>query len=218
MAFVQVSASVQTTGASSLSPSLTGVVSGNSLVYGISMWHASAPASTPPTDYTEVFESAASDGAKAAQGYRLSAPSGTNTPSIGLTASSWGRAYLLEYDTLDTPEANNTGTGSSTAPSSGAITVGGTTSIAIGVMTGTSDPITITPNGSWTQRAESENQSAGQAINIEEITGVSGSQTATWTTVQNGPWAAGVASYPPGSAPPASIPELITAPYRHLRR
>ena len=122
MAFVQISASVQTTGASSLSPSLTGVTGGNSLIYCIAMWHASAPASTAPANYTEQVESANNGGGKCAIGARHSAPSGTNTPSIGLASSSWGRAYLLEYDPLTTSEGASSGTGTSTAPSSGAVT------------------------------------------------------------------------------------------------
>lgn len=201
MAFVQVSASVQTTSGSSLSPTLNSVVSGNSLIYAVGHWNGGTPAASPPTNYAEDVESAASGGGKVAIGSRHGAPSGTNTPSIGLAASSWGRAFLLEYDPLTTAEATNSSTGNSTSASSGAVTPSASTSILIGAVSHTDVQQTITPNASWTQRAESEDVNSGQPINIEERTGVTGSQTATWTIGGTGSlWAGAVVSYPVGTA------------------
>lgn len=204
MGFVQVSAGVQSTSASSIAPSLTGVTAGNSLIYAAAHWNSNFQTDNiiVPASYTEDIETARnSDGADGALGSRHNVASGTHAPSITFAASSWVRAVLIEVSGIQARETQNSNSATGTTnATSGSVTPGASTSIMYAFITHAQSPATFTPTGSWVQRFENEDTDAGQPINVIELTGVTGSQTGTWTLSSIRPYVAGIVSYPAAAA------------------
>lgn len=138
------------------------------------------------------------------EGFYKENASGGSSHSITATpnASAYVTIAIEEWSGLKTStseDVDNSGTGSSTTPSSGAASPTGTC-VYIGAVTHDGATTTITPNtgGGWTQSYEAEDAS-NMPINAQYIVGT-GSKTATWTLGASRAWTAIVMTFQEAAA------------------
>lgn len=132
--------------------------------------------------------------------YGIAGSSGANTVTVVM--GSYGTFSIDEFSGVDSTPLDVNGsysTGVGTSVSDG-ITTGVNNALIIGVMAHyTGGSFTMTPEGSWTQIGEEENNSSYQVHNtMFRIAGAAGAYTADWTLSSSSSWLAQSASFKPG--------------------
>jgi hypothetical protein len=191
---------------------------GNFLVVAVSAWNGGTEAISSVTDnqsgntYSLAVSQARPGDGKLFLYHcpNVNHDSGTFTITVTFGGSGYyGSVAILEYSGVATSsplDTTNSGSGTSTTPSSGSVSPTGTCLYLGAVYPAVTT--TITADGGWTQRQELE---SGEALSvIEQVT--SGSLTAGWTLGSSGGWAALIAAFDEAAgaaAPPGNRLALL---------